>query len=241
MINTAWLALLTSLLAWKLFILCTISWEQTNNFLGTKHNCDPFVPYDYWQTRTDCIDSIFYPIRDERSRSLKDHQSSWPPDDPEIRDHSVFRHRHRSLWDQGRPSGRLSFLPEMPQWGLGSREQRAPTCSLQMRLKKSSSGMVGAGGGLPRPSWSPSSPAGREERWSSILVPCDNRFSRPSLGEQEQECPVLSLGLTCIFMSCSKKESSGRESLSVVATERRCRISGWWRSLSRTVRLCKLI
>ena len=31
---------------------------------------------------------------------------------------------------------------------------------------------------------------------------------------------------TCIFINCSKNESSGRESLSVVATDNRCRISG---------------
>ena len=31
---------------------------------------------------------------------------------------------------------------------------------------------------------------------------------------------------TCIFISCSKKESSGRESLSVVATDSLCKISG---------------
>ena len=43
---------------------------------------------------------------------------------------------------------------------------------------------------------------GKELRWSSILVPC-------------------------IFISCSKKVSSGRLSLSVAATLSLCRISGW--------------
>ena len=34
---------------------------------------------------------------------------------------------------------------------------------------------------------------------------------------------------TCIFINCSKNESSGRESLSVVATDNRCKISGYER------------
>ena len=37
---------------------------------------------------------------------------------------------------------------------------------------------------------------------------------------------------TCIFINCSKNESSGRESLSVVATDNRCRISGCGRKTS---------
>lgn len=66
------------------------------------------------------------------------------------------------------------------------------TWILQIREKKSSSGIVGAE--------TVSSP-GRLDLWSSILVPC-------------------------IFISCSKNESSGKLSLSVAATDKRCSISG---------------
>merc|ERR1719192_2172927 len=83
-----------------------------------------------------------------------------------------------------------------------------PPCSLQMREKKSSSGMVGAGMGGPAAHAAPAdltgsacSTPGKLLLWSSILVPC-------------------------IFISCSKKLSSGRLSLSVVATLSLCSISG---------------
>ena len=48
----------------------------------------------------------------------------------------------------------------------------------------------------------------------------------PRLVRQQYFIYLFEQYSTCIFISCSKKESSGSESLSVVATDNLCRISG---------------